>query len=293
MKLLQDKKGALILEALIATAVSSVFIVSIAGIAINSSKNIQELKRNQQAIWSANEGTEAIRSMDFWELSPIENATLVYDQEMEIWQVQSGGPEVLDGGLERELSLLPVRRDINCNIVASGGWIDPDSLLVRSTVSWTTGNGQNRSVNSERLVTNWQTPTGDCFFSDSGDGVRITVKEAYWGGSRQLRDVIVTNNTPLELTVTHMMLTWDRPNANIQQVFAFDTKVWANNGPGSPSGNQSSGTILDIEDSVIPPGTSSDAYKIQFTGNMHGSVLTITFYFDDGSTFTSPRFQPI
>jgi len=45
-------------------------------------------------------------------------------------------PEIVDGVFWRTVRVYEVMRDMNDDIVSSGGTIDPDTLLLRSDVSW-------------------------------------------------------------------------------------------------------------------------------------------------------------
>ncbi len=77
------------------------------------------------------------------------------------------------------------------------------------------------------------------------------------------------------------------------QVYLDLTKIWSSTGPGSPPGEQFSGTLLDTEDIAIAAEDTAEIPKIQFTDNMVGSTLTFYIELGDGSYVIAENFIPV
>lgn len=285
------KKGTVILEVLIAIGLSAFFFSAIAGLMVASSKSMESLYSSQKAIWRAQEGIGALQSMSFNDLFLTEESKVIYSDLKDQWSIDIGS-QVFADGQSREISISAVERDNACLIVDSGGTLDPDTYKLESTVYWTGASGVVHNRNLETIVVNWEDPQGDCFKPTDASGIELDWSGGYWGGSKQLRGVYIINNTSRDITITKMTIWWDKPGAQLQQIFAIGTKVWSDSGPGTPGGLQNSGTVIDTLDATIPAGFTDDTHKIQFTQAMEGSTLIISFEFADGSILTTDPFTP-
>src|SRR3989339_1124370 len=177
------KKGSVILEVLIAVGLSAFFFSAIAGLMMASNKSMESLYNSQKAIWRAQEGLGALQSMSFTDLSTTENGLVTYLAVNEGWTLGSGIQE-WDDGQSREIVISEVERDNSCQIIESGGQVDPDTYQLESTVFWTgpTGIIHNRSLQS--LVVNWEDPQGECFRPTDAGGIQLDWSGGYWGGSK-------------------------------------------------------------------------------------------------------------
>lgn len=70
------------------------------------------------------------------------------------WMLQTTNPGPTDG-FSRRIVLGQVRRDVNSDIVTSGGTIDPDTLRVTAYIEWQSG-GSTKTKNLTAYLTNWQ-----------------------------------------------------------------------------------------------------------------------------------------
>jgi len=281
--------GSILLEILVVVALSSMIFVGLAGLLATANLSSGRALDEQRALWIAQEGLDALKTLSFEDLTITDVGALSFVAPE--WQLTFTGPQVIDH-FSRTVFIEEVERDTDCFIVESGGTTDPDSLNLVSEVTWTNIGGKSRSITLESLRTRWDDPQGDCFKPTMAGRISLDTSLANWGGAKQLRDVFVINDSDQEAVITEIIVTWDEPSSLLQQAFIGDNKVWSDVGPGTPAGTQPSGTLIDIQNETIAAFEDGEAYKIQFTKQMAGSTLTITFNFSDGSTLTTDPFIP-
>lgn len=286
------RSGSTILEALVAIGLLALYFVALTGLLMGATQSTQSSFTREHMRLSAQEATAALRAASFSELVLLAEAILAYNENTDRWAISAGGPEQVSDALTRSVSIEPVFRDEDCRVVTVGGTEDPDSRYLITTMSRETVGGDIQTAVTQALRVNWQDPQGDCFKPTQASFVRIDVSAANWGGSKQLRDVVVRNPTPQDATVTKITMTWTHATSQIQQIFFEEGKVWSDTGPGTPTGTQPSGTEIDIEDVTIVAGEDGEAYKVQFTKAMSGITLTITLEFADGSVLSTDPFTP-
>ncbi len=288
----KQRQGSLLLEAVIAIGLLAIFFSAMAGLLLSANLGSSSAYTYERARWSAEQGIGALRSIAFTDLQSYATAALTYSGVTHRWSVASGSATSLGHGLTRTVTVADVYRDDNCLVVATGGTLDTDSKELTSTVSWTMPNGQTRTYEASELRVNWEAPTGDCFKPLEARYPTLRFVGANWGGSKQLRDIYIDNATPYDATVTKITVWWSKPGSRSQQMFINTDKVWSESGPGTPSGNQDSGTLIDVVDFTIPANSTGATQKIQFTGAMANSTIRILFEFQDGSTLDTGVFTP-
>ncbi|MBT3230371.1 hypothetical protein HN358_01115 [Candidatus Uhrbacteria bacterium] len=287
----KQHKGSVLLEVLMAIGLSAIFFSAIAGLLVASNQSTGSLYNAQTAYWRAQEGISALKSMSFSELSATWDGRATYSGVSDQWTLGTGQVEFPDGQT-RSLAIIEVQRDENCEIVEIGGDVDPDSYYLRSNMAWEGLGGSKQDLVLQSLRVNWSDPVGQCFNPTDAGGISLDWSGGYWGGSKQLRGVYIINNTDRDITITKMTLHWDVPASFLQQIFAIGTKVWSDSGPGSPYGQQPSGTEIDVLDATIPAGYTDETHKIQFTQAMTGATLIMEFEFGDGSVLITDPFTP-
>ncbi|PJC24964.1 hypothetical protein CO057_00045 [Candidatus Uhrbacteria bacterium CG_4_9_14_0_2_um_filter_41_50] len=290
-KMLHDKRGSLLLEVVISIGLAAIFFSASAGLLIIYKKSFQNTFTNQQVYSAAQQGVNALLSINFSDLTPIENGVLQYNNDTKQWNILYGDPEFITPNITRTVSISEVRRDNDCLIVTTGGETDIDSLYLSTEINWQNTKTEPKTLTSSTLATNWEDPQGNCF-APASSNISLNVSLANWGGAKQLRDVYIINDSSFPVTLTKMTLTWDNAS-QLQQIFGIGQKLWSDSGPGTPAGTQISGTEIDIIDAAIPANTIDYTHKIQFTSVMSGATLTISIEFSDGSVFTSEPFTPL
>lgn len=288
---INQKIGSLTLEAVIATGLASIFFTAVAGVLIGATTSMQSLYKKTASRLAAEESMAALRSISFDALTPTATGSISYSTTTNQWSL-APGTETLTNGITRTISIENISRDASCTITTNGGTVDPDSKRLTSTIAWLLPNGLPHEYIISTLRTRWDDPQGACFKPTQAGSISVITTSATWGGSKQLRDVQIENMTNNSATVTAITVTWNNPSSQIQQMFIGSGKIWSDGGPGTPSGTQSSGTRIDVQDFTIPANSIGETYKIQFTGAMSGTTLDITFEFADGSSLSTGPFIP-
>ncbi len=138
-------KGFGLLEIAIGVSIISLSIFSLTAVSKLALKLTEESARNTQASFLLEEGVEALKilrdsswSINIASLAP---GTVYYLSFVNHnWQTTSINIYI-DGIFERSFVLQNVNRDINDDIVSSGGILDPDTKKITVSVSWLSRNG--------------------------------------------------------------------------------------------------------------------------------------------------------
>jgi len=284
---IKTNSGFVLLEALIAVGLLILFLGSLGTLFLLNLRGTSLISNANQADLLARGNLEALRTVDFDDLALINPAHLVFSGAS--WTTAAGSEtgEVFT----KTVRVKEVQRDAGCNVVASGGTADPDSKFIESEVSWTDALDRNHQTLLIGLITRWDDPQGPCFAPSAAANLVFHIDGTWWYGHKQLREVYLENTGSSPIIISFVTFAWDNEN-EIEQVFINSTKIWSKTGPGSPSGDQHSGTRLDVQDYSINSGTTVNMNKTQFEGYMNGSTLTLTLEFSDGSIFTSAPFTP-
>lgn len=283
-------RGSIMLEALIAVGVASMYVLGILGLTLTANRSSDRAEETERATWDMNEGLEALQTISFTDLTTTNVGSLTFANNT--WILGTAGQQTLPDGMKRTVKVQTVNRDNSCSIVASGGTLDTDSKTLVSEVVWTDTNNRSHTVTSSTLRTNWENPTGTCFVATMVSQITFDISGAVYSGGKQLRQVYFTNDGSTSVTIDKITMTWDN-EAEFDQLFMDTSKVWSSTGPGTPSGEIHSGTLIDIQNFTLTPGSTAELNKGQFDQNMAGTTLTMTVTFTDGSTWTSPIFSPL
>ncbi len=186
-----NEQGYSFLEALIALGIAALLFTGALGVVFLSNTLSAEGLTREQALWRAQEGLEALKTMDFDDLYETDIGSLAYATEQ--WSLGQDGPELLTAGMSRIVRVEAVGRSESCE-VEEGGDEDIDSYELISEVSWTDNRGNPQTVALSALRTNWEEPQGDCFTEGGGmcECLAFDTSQAdlYWWNYR-MRDVFV------------------------------------------------------------------------------------------------------
>ncbi len=278
------------LEALIAIAVGTMYVMGILGFTMSANQSSDRSNETTRAIWHLNEGLEALQTISFEELTATNLGSLTFQNGQ--WLLANTAPQTLMDGMTRTVKVQTVNRDPSCVIVSSGGLADEDSKTLVSEVSWIDSSNRNHTLASSTLRTHWEKPTGTCFSASMVNQISFNISGAVYSGGKQLRQVYFTNNGSSLVTIDKISMTWNN-NAEFSQLFMNTSKVWSESGPGTPTHDIHSGEIMDIQNYTLSPNSTTELNKGQFESNMTGTTLTMTVTFTDGSSWTSPAFNPL
>jgi len=132
-------KGSTLLEVVVVTGILASITLAVLGTLSLLSRFHQKDMLTIKGELLAEEGIEALRFIKAsgWNsLSAIPSGQTKYlSLGVSSWSV-TDTPEVIDGAFWRSVRVLQVMRDSSDDIVPSGGTIDPNTLLLESSVSW-------------------------------------------------------------------------------------------------------------------------------------------------------------
>ncbi len=282
-------RGSLLLEALIAVGIGGFFASALVGYILLSNNSTDRAKENTIALWNAQEGLDALQTITFENLTNTTTGSLTFTSNR--WTVGTTGPQTLPDGSTRVIKIEDISRDSQCFIITSGGTVDTDSKKITSETTWIDSAGRSHTQTLASLRTRWENPQGSCFAPTQVSQVSFNVSGAQFSGGKQLRQVYFTNNGSTNVTIDTVSFTWTN-SAELSQLFMDTSKVWSETGPGTPTDEVDSGETIDIQNFVLAAGATAELNKGQFDDPMSGTTLTMTVTFTDGSTWTSPPFNP-
>lgn len=137
------KSGFGLLEIVIASAVVGASIFSLSAVAVLSNRLQTQSIEKIRANFLAEEGIEAMRFLrdkgwdaNLADLSPGTNYYLSFSTTTSVWSVGPVPLAYIDSIFERKISIEKVYRDLNDNIVSTGGAEDINSKKINITVLW-------------------------------------------------------------------------------------------------------------------------------------------------------------
>lgn len=141
MKLSHSEKGVGLLEIVIAVAIISATFFSVLQVSVFTLKVMQGRNDKAKALAYAQEGIEAVRNMrdGGWtaNISGLTfGATYYLTTSGAQWALTTTNPGMIGVKFTRTIVIANVSRDINDDIVTSGGTNDPKTKKVTVTVVW-------------------------------------------------------------------------------------------------------------------------------------------------------------
>jgi len=151
-----QNKGFGLLEIAIGISIISLSIFSLTAVSNLALKLTEESARNTQASFLLEEGVEALKILrdSSWsiDIMPLASGTVYYLSFADHnWQTTSTNIYI-DGIFERSFVLQDVNRDINDDIVSSGGILDSDTKKIIVSVSWRSRNSTTTQSVSAYIV---------------------------------------------------------------------------------------------------------------------------------------------
>ncbi len=147
-----------IIEIIIGSALISISLFSLAAVSGAAFKVAENTTRKIQASFLLEEGMEAIRFLrdESWSLNiaPLNAATPYYlNFSAGKWQIISSPTPNIDGIFERTFIISNVYRNIDDDIVSSGGILDAGTKKITFSVSWSL-RGATTTKNLSAYITN-------------------------------------------------------------------------------------------------------------------------------------------
>jgi len=257
-------QGFSLIESLLASSLFGLMVTAIVGSLIYGQTSVRVSGERARALYFAEEGLEATRNMRDNNFANLVNGTHGLVLASNQWAF-SGNSDITNG-FTRAVTISSV---------------DANTKTVSSAVTWQQTLQRAGSVTVTTRLNNWRANT-----ATQADQIAINVSGATIGGSGNayVQGIQLSNTGSTAATIDRMTVSWTKPNQNIKEIKMEDAVVWSNNGPGTPTGTQSSGTELNIVDKTIPAGENDfHINHIRMTGNASGDTFTILFKFADGS----------
>ncbi len=145
MKKTAKNKGFGLLEIAVGISIISLSVFSLTAVSSIALKLTEESARNTQASFLLEEGVESLKILrdSSWSanialLTPRTVHYLFFTNHN--WQITSTNIYI-DGIFERNFVIQNVNRDVNDDIVSSGGILDPDTKKITVSVLWRSRNG--------------------------------------------------------------------------------------------------------------------------------------------------------
>jgi len=246
--------GFSVVELVIAVSIFSLIVTAFVGALLYFNKSAALAGSRARAVFLAEEGLETARNMR--------------DEDF---------TALTDGTVEDTVDIFTRQVEVST--------VDATTKEVTANVNW----GQT-SVSLVTYLTDWRTvsaPQADSLVVD-------TTNAATSGrGNVELQGITLENIGAVDIVIDKITVSWVKPGLRISEITIGGTAVWSKNGPGSPSGNQASGTEIDIEDVVLAAGSGVvDIDSFEFNNTISGVTFDVVFTLTDGSQKTVTNVTP-
>jgi len=257
-------RGFLLIEGIIAAALTLLISSSVAGVYLSTSKIHEEEIIDAALLASAEAGLSIARSIRDTDSENFPTGTFGIATSTGVWSF-SGSSDV--------------RGDITRSVVISS--VDENTFKIISSAS-----AGSKSKSLSTYFSRWKEVVV------SEDSLVLDVSGASVGGSKNavLSGVTIENDGDSEVEIDTVTLTWTG-NRRINSVVIDGADFWISGGVGSPNGTQTSGTELDGDDIAIAAGDIVSSV-FTFNNNVSGETFTITLGLVGGGTVTSSSFSP-
>lgn len=264
MKIFQSQDGQSLVELLVAIGVFVVGTVLLGLLALDANIASRQGLERTQAVLLAKEGLEAVRSLRDGDFDTISAGTHGLALSANKWTL-SGTFDAQD--------------QFSRSVTISD--IDIDAKKVVSTVTWQFSGSRQNSVTLTDYLTDWnqtQGAAGKLELDISGANVSASPD------TFRLLGIKIRNIGSSSVIIDKITTWWDL-TPQIKEIVINAVAVWSDIGPGTPTGNQSSGTEINISDVTL---TANSAWinidKFHFDASMTGATFIIKFIMTDSST---------
>lgn len=148
-------RGFSVLEVILSAAIFCVFSSSAVTFLLTGLKAEQQAVQAKNALYYASEGLEAVRAMrdiSFENISDTTGSGLRFSDGQ--WRFAGEYDEFEN--YRRVISIFPVRRDSENNIILNGGHEDSDMKKITAQVFWTAPSSQTVSVELNTYLSRWK-----------------------------------------------------------------------------------------------------------------------------------------
>jgi type II secretory pathway pseudopilin PulG len=275
----KGKNGSSVVEVIVALGVLVVVLTGIAVLYTNAINGTENANKQFQAEMYLNQGLEAVRAIRDNDFNNLTIATHGLTDANGYWEFL-GASDTWEEFI-RTVEIAEVQRSDVCDIVTTGGVVDPDSKKITITIAWDEGMTSEGTVSASQYLHNWDY-ADRCL--DEADDVNISIGQVHMSlNNKKLMDLSLENKGAQDVIIDSITITWTT-GSTIDWVVINQETVWQyHGGIGSPQGKQPSGTLLDIVDYTIPRGETHWIKEIKFTESVENSTFLIAIRMSDGS----------
>jgi hypothetical protein len=242
----------------VSTAIIGMLVTALVGGAIYGGQSSVNAGNRQRAVLLAEEGLEAARNLRAENFSKLTDGTHGLSLASGQWALS--GSSDTNGIYTRTLTIATA---------------SPGVKLVTSAITWPQ---PGRPLGRVSLATN----LGDLALLNQ-QASSLTINTGSWNvggsGQRELRGLTLGNSGGAAIVVDKVTVAWTNAGRSLNEIQVNGTIVW--------SGTEGSGTLVDVQNFTVAPGTlAMSLNRLWFSGNMQspGNTFVITFTLVDGST---------
>ncbi len=262
--------GQSIFEFLIASTIFTIGIVAVILLTLDAHTVARRSTERTQAIFLAEEGLEAARSISdysFADLTPGTHGLAL-----------SGNTWILSGTTD-------TNNQFTRSITISQPGDSEYEKEITSTVSWAITPTESKSIQLVETLTYWNHPPLteiECFLADLS-GASIEQGSA----NKIIRNIWISNpSCGYPITLDKVMLTWNIPGNNLFKVRINSNFLW--------QGSVPTGTIVDLvpNETLESGAAAKEIDQLRWFQSILGSDIDVKFIMSDGSSeeFTIPAF---
>lgn len=262
-----NQAGFLLVEVILASAVFVLLVTALVGAYLYGQEVAALAGNRARAVMLAEEGLEAtrnIRDENFTNLTPGKKGLVV-----------SGGQWIFSGAQDTTDIFT---RSIDIKKVGN----DDNRKKVTVDVTWQQNPQRTGAVSLESRLTNWQATNMASIFSANISGTAIDGAD-----NTKVIGITIQNIGDVPIVVDSITTDWSGApgGTKIEAIGIGGTTVWT--GSDGPKKTQ------DITNVTLAVGASPTAIDfLDFSKNMTGATLTLTFTMSDGTASTTPAFNP-
>ncbi|OGH11263.1 MAG: hypothetical protein A2857_06585 [Candidatus Levybacteria bacterium RIFCSPHIGHO2_01_FULL_36_15] len=282
-----DLRGQSLIEIIIAVSILIIVATSLIFTVSGSFSTTRLGKEQTQATFLADEGMNAVNSIRNQNFNSLINGDHGLSNSGGIWSFSGTFDKDASGKYTRIATISDVLRDGNGDIAASGGTIDPSTKKITLRVSWYFTPTRNNNVQLEQYFTNWQTSeskgtNGHCSLQANCLALNTSSAHLITNGT-QIAGITLGNFDPTaSINLNRITASWTgSASIRMNKIRINGIDVW--------TGSVKSGNTVTISNVSLNPDTRNVPIDfIQFSRNITGSTVNITFIMSDNSSWAAP-----
>lgn len=274
MELLKIKKnnkdGFSLVEIVISIGLFGVLVSFLMTALIQNNRQEDYAVYKRQAIFLAEEGTEALRN-----IRDADYANLV-----------AGTYGISENGSEWGLSGLSDQTDNFTRIITITD-VDDDRRDISVDVGWDDLSVQNGTVTVATRLTNWMVASaggGNLCVDQSTAAFLDPSSASYTAGNKVLNNIYISNIDPAcDIEVDKVTLSWTK-SSDMTKITLDNVSIW--------TGTVASGVQADMTNTLLTNAEGALKFQFRFSGKMNGDTFDVTLEFSDGTTVTETNIIP-